>query len=228
MNGYRAARFAGVCLVLLGWAVPSAAQEADAEDWRIAHDAMHDFLHAWLVGDDEGAAMKHFAATDRSLKLAPNAVWRKAREADLGDPEHVRHLWDSSLQETYWGVLKRLRLEEPGGPLETVLAPIDPDLASVLVEALGVRVVIRAELLTAFIAHSDDAIYAFDGGYGDVAAELHPTANTVLTMIADFSARDHDKYNGPFVSFWAEDKPDEWRIQALGAAPEAPLWRDGR
>lgn len=226
MNGYRTTRFAVVCLLLLCWTVPSAAQEAHPKKWGIAHDEMRNFLRAWLDENDEEATMKHFAATERSLKLAPNAVWRKVREADLSDPAHVKRIWDSSLKKTYWDVLKRLRIET--GPLETVLAPIDPDLANVLVEALRVRVVIRAELLTAFVAHTEDAIYAFDGGYGDVAAELHPTENTVLTMIADFSARDHDKYNGPFVSFWAEDEPNEWRIQALGAAPEASIWRDGR
>ena len=232
MNGHRAARLAGACLLLFCWAAPSASQETSSETFGIAPETMHQFLGAWLVDGDEVAAMRHFATTERSLKLAPRAVRRIARKADFSDPGQVQRLWNDSLRGEYWKVLGRLSGGETGHglPLETILKPIDGDLADALKTVLHVPAIKKDPFpdapFTIFVADSDDAIYAFDGGYGNVAAGLHPTENTVLGMIADFAAR-NDEYNGPFVSFWAEDElKGQWKIQALGAAPEA--WRGGR
>ena len=228
MNRHRAARLAGACL-LICWAVPSASQEVSPKTLESAYGAMHNFLAAWLVDGDEETAMQHFAATAHSLELAPRAVWRIARRADLSNRAQVQHLWNSSLRGEYWKVLGRLGVDddERRFSLETMLAPIDPDLASALDTELHVPIV-RTEPFTIFVANSDDAIYSFDGGYGDLAAELRPAENTVLTMIADFAERDHEKYNGPFVSFWTKDEMSgQWQIQALGAAPEGDIWIDG-
>ena len=228
MNRHRAAPLVGACL-LVCWAAPSASQEVGPEKLERAHGAMHKFLDAWLVYADEETAMEYFAATERSLKLAPRAVWKIARKADLSDRGQVQLLWASSLKGAYWKVLGRLRVEENKGKfsLETILAPIDPDLADALETELHVPIV-QTEPFTIFVADSDLAVYSFDGGYGDVAAELRPAQHTVLTMIADFAARGHEEYNGPFVSFWTEDESSgHWQIQALGAAPEASIWRDG-
>lgn len=229
MNNHQAARLAGACLLLFCWATPSVSQEPSSKGYTGASDTMHEFLEAWLVEENEEAAMGHFAVTERSLKLAPRAVWTIARDADLSDRDQVLLLWNKSLRGEYWKVLERLRVDqtEPDPSLETILKPVDRDLAGVLDTALHVPI-IETEPFTIFVANSDDAIYAFDGGYGNVAAELHPTKNTVLAMIADFAALDDDEYNGPFVSFWTEDEPNEWKIQALGAVPEALIWRDGR
>ena len=227
MKRHRAVRLAGACL-LICWAVPSASQEVSPEKLQKAYGTMHKFLDAWLVNEDEEATMQHFAATERSLKLAPKAVWRIARKVDLSDRAQVEALWNGSLKGEYWKVLARFRVKEKDGrlPLETILAPIDRDLASALHAEL-VPVVYK-EPFTMFVAPSDDVIWSFDGGYGDVAAELHPAENTVLTMIADFAGRDREGYSGPFVSFWTEDEPDgDWHIQALGAAPEGDMWIDG-
>ena len=229
MNKHRAAPLVGACL-LICWAAPFASQqEVNPEKLEGAYGAMYQFLDSWLVDGDEEAAMKHFAATERSLKLAPRAVWRIAQKADLSNRDQVQRLWNSSMKKEYWKVLGRLRVKEKerGHSLETILAPMDPDLADALEMGLYVSV-LRKEPFTVFIADSDPAIYSFDGGYGDVAAELRPSEKTVLTMIADFSARDHEEYNGPFVSFWTEDEFDgQWQIQALGAAPEGDHWIDG-
>jgi hypothetical protein len=230
MERHRAARLIGACL-LVCWAVPSASQEAGPEALKLqnAYGAMHKFLDAWLVHRDEAATMWHFAASEHSLKLAPRAVWRIARKTDLSNRAAVQHLWNNSLSKEYWRILGRLAVEdnERGVSLETVLAPIDPDLATAL-HAKHVFVV-RTEPFTMFVADNDELIWSFDGGYGDVAAELQPTENTVLTMIADFAGRDREGYNGPFVSFWTEDESSgRWQIQALGAVPEGDMWIDGR
>ena len=228
MNRHRAAQLAGACL-LICWTVPTASQEVSPKTLENAYGAMHSFLDAWLVHADEEATMQHFAASEHSLKLAPRAVWRIARKTDFSNRVEVLHLWNSSLSKEYWKVLGRLAVEdyEYHRSLETILAPIDPDLARALDTELHVPVV-RTEPFTIFVANSDAAIYSFDGGYGDVAAELHPAEHTVLTMIADFAGRDREEYNGPFVSFWTEDESTgQWQIQALGAAPEGDLWIDG-
>lgn len=227
MERQRAARLVGACL-LVCWAVPSASQEVSPKKLENAYGAMHNFLDAWLVHEDEEATMLHFAASEDSLKLAPRAVWRIARQADLSNRAEVQHLWNNSLSKEYWRVLRRLAVgdNEHDGSLENILDAIDPDLAKAL-ESEHVLVV-RTEPFTMFVADNDALIWSFDGGYGDVAAELRPTENTVLTMIADFAGRDREGYNGPFVSFWTEDAwSGRWQIQALGAVPEGDMWIDG-
>lgn len=226
MERHRAVRLIGACL-LVCWAAPSASQDVSPEKLENAYGAMHNFLDAWLVHEDEEATMLHFAVSERALKLAPRAVWRIARKTDLGNRAEVQYLWKNSLSKEYWRVLGGLAVEdnERGVSLETILAPIDPDLAGAL-RAEHVLVV-RTEPFTVFVADNDELIWSFDGGYGDVAAELQPAENTVLTMIADFAGRDREGYNGPFVSFWTEgESSGRWQIQALGAAPEGDRWID--
>ena len=233
MNEHQAGcRVVALLLLLTCCAAVGSAQEPRRSvKFTHATETMQSFLGAWLVDNNEEAAMGHFAVTERALELAPRAVWRLVQNADPSDRAQVHHLWDSLLQEEYWKVLRRIRgKEHDGASLETILAPLDPDLAKVLYPALG-DYVIRTEPFTVFLAPDADAIDNFDGGYGDVAAALKPASNTILTMIADFNDRGHEGYIGPFVSFWAEEwdesNGEQWKIQALGAVPEDEMWRDG-
>ena len=236
MNKYRAGCRVVACLLLLTcWAAVGSAQEprrgVNTEELEHATEAMREFLGAWLVDSSEKEAMGHFAVTEQALELAPRAVWRIVQNADPNDRSQIHHLWDSSLRKEYWRVLRQLRVEEHGGAkLEDILASLDPDLSDALHDALG-DYVIRTEPFTVFLAPDAVAIDSFDGGYGDVAAALKPASNTILTMIADFKDRGHEGYIGPFVSFWAverdESDGEQWKIQALGAAPEGDIWRDG-
>lgn len=233
MNGHRAGCrvVAGLLLLTCCVAVGSAQEprhSVNVEELAHATETMRGFLGAWLSDNNEMEAMRHFAVTEQALGLAPRAVRRNVQK---GNTSELHYLWDGLLRKEYWKVLMQLRGEErDGAELEDILASLDPDLSEVLHVALG-DYVIQTEPFTVFLAPDDIAIDSFDGGYGDVAAALKPVSNTILTMIADFKNREHEGYVGPFVSFWAEEwdesNGEQWKIQALGAAPEGEIWRDG-
>ena len=225
-----------VLAIMLTWAGTSVPRGAAPEFPDEARSAMFGFLNAWLVQQDQTSAMAHFSASGDALAVAPRAVLKAPGDGRGVSPWTPRErkapgkLHDGlshQQQDAYWQVLNRLGVSYGEGPLEEVLAPVDPDLSAALDDELKVHVVHR-EPFTVFVAEEDVAIDSFDGGYGDVAAVLRPAENLVLAMIADFARRSHEDYAGPFVSFWRTDPDGVWRIHALGGAPEGEVWRDGR
>ena len=215
-------RRAALCIIpplILLWAGAVAPFGSAPEFPEEAQSAMFGFLDAWLVQKDQARTVTHFSASGNVRMLAPKSV--------LNAPGGLYNGLSSQQRDVYWQTLGQIGVPH-GFSLDEILAPIDPDLKTALVEELMVTIV-HEQPFTVFVADSELAIDSFDGGYGDVAEALLPTQNVVLTMIADFADRGHKSYMGPFVSFWSTDAiDDDWRIQALGAAPEGEMWRDGR
>ena len=229
MKRHRAAALV-VGLLLIG-AVPAASQETASDLPEGAFDAMYGFLDAWLIEQNGAATISRLAAVDRPTEEIVELAAQRDAESFLSGAAFWAGALDLPDREPVLRILKHLDLfavGETDHQLEAVLAPIDPDLMEVLVGELGVHIV-QTKPFTVFFAHNDIAIDSFDAGYGDVATALRPSENMVLVMIADFADRNHEEYSGPFVAFWAENEmTGQWQIQALGAAPEGRIWRDGK
>ena len=128
-----------VLAIMLTWAGTGVPRGAAPEFPDEARSAMFGFLNAWLVQQDQTSVMAHFSASGDALTVAPRAVlkapgdgrgvspWTPRERKAPGKPhDGLSH----QQQDAYWQVLNRLGVSYGEGPLEEVLAPIDPDLSA--------------------------------------------------------------------------------------------------
>lgn len=168
-----------------------------------AIETMRNFLHSWVIDQDEVETLRYFGKSAMG-RFAPIT----------GIDEDGR--WKTSPK--YWTMLNSVwpaSEHRRDDRLEDVLV-IDRDVITFITTELK-GAIVHDDVFLVFAAHDDVGVNSFDAGVGDVADHLKPTPERpALMMIAGFR---EPKYPaaGPFVSFWGVDEDNSWRIKALGA-----------